>query len=246
MNRQEAIKVLKQNRIFYRDWKQEEFEEAIATLEKPITLAEFLGWEEDVEYHCYDDKFIIIDNELYIWNYTKRDWIDAYSVSINRFEQLRQAKKVEPKLKAYHVKDEYSYNCLMKELEEQGWEWTDSHTPTEFNFWSVYKNKTIIYSRCDKALAYGSLDGFNEYRGNSYDLIEYHKEEPKFYAKIKNAFNLPLRSPYLFLVNHDRSIRNSKGKNRVNSCDCIYFMTKTEWNKLGINDTNADFEEVEE
>lgn len=100
MNRKEAVKKLSDIIDYY--WIEieekgldNEITKIIEALEKEITLAEFLGWEENVEYKCHDDKFIIMDDELYIWNHTKRDWIDAYGVSMNRFGQLRQAKKIE-------------------------------------------------------------------------------------------------------------------------------------------------------
>lgn len=60
-----------------------------------ITLAEFLGWEEGVEYKYDCDRFKIMDNELFIYNrFAAEKWLDAYDVSINRFEVLRNAKKV--------------------------------------------------------------------------------------------------------------------------------------------------------
>lgn len=76
-------------------------------LKKPQSLAEFLGWEEDVVYKCNSDKFIIMDGKLYIRNYASTRWCVAYDISINRFEQLRQAKKVE--IKKYHLKLKRKY-----------------------------------------------------------------------------------------------------------------------------------------
>ena len=64
--------------------------------ETDITLAEFLGWEEDVEYKYDCDRFKIMDNDLFIYNrFAAEKWLDAYDVSINRFEVLRNAKKAE-------------------------------------------------------------------------------------------------------------------------------------------------------
>lgn len=63
--------------------------------ETDITLAEFLGWEEDVEYEYECDRFKIEDNELFIYNrFAAEKWLDVYDVSI-RFKDLRTAKKVE-------------------------------------------------------------------------------------------------------------------------------------------------------
>ncbi len=61
--------------------------------------------EELVTNGCYNngfdkgsagDRFKIEDNELFIYNrFAAEKWLDAYDVSINRFEVLRNAKKVE-------------------------------------------------------------------------------------------------------------------------------------------------------
>ena len=223
MNRKEAIEIIKNSNINGARMNGKNlFIEAINELMKDITLSDLLGWEEGVEYHCYDDRFIIMDNELYIWNYTKRDWIDAYSVSVNRFEQLRQAKKIEQKLKAYHVKDEYSYKCLMKKLEEQGYIWFSNKKPTEGFHWDTYKSNTVVFCKEGKTITYSELSYYETDEKSRYDLIEYHKEEPKYYAFVKDTRTW---------------IRDLTGK-AIKS-------TKSEWNKLGINDTNADFEEVE-
>lgn len=83
--------------------------------ETDITLAEFLGWEEGAEYEFDCDRFKIMDNELFIYNrFAVEKWLDAYDVSINRFEVLRNAKKVEkryivplPKLKTSDGEQQY-------------------------------------------------------------------------------------------------------------------------------------------
>lgn len=64
--------------------------------ETDITLAEFLGWEENTEYEYDCDRFKIMDNDLFIYNnFAAEKWLDAYDVSINGFEELRNARKVE-------------------------------------------------------------------------------------------------------------------------------------------------------
>lgn len=160
----------------------------------------------------------------------------------NLEHHLQQATKVEKKLKAYHVKDEYSYYCLMKEFEEQGYTWTSNMEPTHVFHWDIYENDTVIYCHENKKFTYSNLDGFNASRKDNYDLIEYKKEEPKFYAKIKG---------WELIKNDDGDCYWHKDKNPIHGVypwdrheASIY--TKTEWNKLGINDTNADFEEVAE
>jgi len=139
-------------------------------------------------------------------------------------ELERQAKKEErPKPKAYHVKDEYSYNELMKELEEQGYTSLIGIKATNLEFWENYKQKTVIYCDEDKNIRYSHLSHYETEEKDNYDLIEYHKEEPKFYAKIKGT---------------QVDIRGVDGLRQE--------FTMRGWNKLGINDSNAEFEKVED
>ncbi|MFL8888916.1 hypothetical protein [Helcococcus kunzii] len=168
MTREEIITKVQNliNQAYKYDIDSEYYEglfDEIEKLRQPPTLAEFLGWEEDAEYRCGDDKFKIMDNELYIRNYTIRDWIDAYNVNINRFEQLRQAKQV--KSKKYYAKI-------------KGWE-------------LVTNSSHIYWNRKDDC--------------------------------------------HRVFVN---DIRETKG--------FTIKLTKSEWSDLGINDSNADFVEVEE
>lgn len=65
--------------------------------ETDITLAEFLGWEEDVEYKYDGNRFYIFKDkdQLFYWNAYRKDWLSADASSINRLRELRNAKKVE-------------------------------------------------------------------------------------------------------------------------------------------------------
>ena len=118
MTREEAIEVIRSNRLFYRDWKQEKFDEAVERLEQPITLAEFLGWEEGQKYEFRGDKYRIQSDILQVYDKGDEMWFDS-SEELNDYLRLRQVKKVGAKLKAYYLKDEYSFMCLMKELEKE-------------------------------------------------------------------------------------------------------------------------------
>lgn len=168
-------------------------------------------------------------------------------------DQIEQSTPVKEKPKAYHVTDEYSYKCLMKELEEQGYMFDiksyASKKPTKLCYELPYGTRDYIY-------LVGGLDiGWNSdfntstpniYNDERYDLIEYHKEEPKFRARIKEKLNIPLLARDYYFVKASKELKTSKSTKGSNTVQSIFIMTKSEWNKLGINDTNADFEEVEE
>lgn len=44
----------------------------------------------------------------------------------------------------YHVKTEGAYDNLMKDLESKGYKWTDKTKPTTKDFWSKFKEETVI------------------------------------------------------------------------------------------------------
>lgn len=248
MNRKEAIKKLDSIIEYYRieiedKGMDEEIAEIMEALEEPITLADFLGWEEGVVYEHNSEKYKIEDGRLVEWNYVDNEWYNAHPWWNEReIGELRKATKVEKKLKAYHVKDEYSYDCLMQELEEQGYLWAGRDKPTSYN-------AKIINGLSDWNM-YIYLDDYINYSLNlypeDYEITEYHKEEPKFRARIKEKLNIPLLARYYYFVKASKELKTSKSTKGSNTVQSIFIMTKTEWNKLGINDTNADFEEVEE
>lgn len=71
------------------------------------------------------------------------------------------------------------------------------------------------------------------------------KNEQLYYAKVKGweLIRLETSKPYWCLEIDDLFI-STNGDLDVGEFHTK--MTKTEWNKLGINDTNADFEKVED
>ena len=94
MTREEAMKIIKENRPNYRDW-QEEFDEALDRLKQPITLAEFLGWEEGEEYRRGGNILKVEANHLL----DKRPSGHFYNTNCTTAEliDLRNATKYEPK-----------------------------------------------------------------------------------------------------------------------------------------------------
>lgn len=186
-------------------------------LNQPITLEDFLGWEENTTYRYGDNKYKIYEGLLLIYNRNANCWYEAYE-RVNDYLRIRQAKKVEKTIKGYHVKDRYSYDCLMKELEEQGYRWFSNKKPTDRSVWGSHKHNTIIYCNKNKELAYSTLEQFSDHDKIYCELIEYHKAEPKFYAKVKGT---------------QVDIRNVDGLGLE--------LTMTEWSELGINDTKVDF-----
>ena len=97
MNRKEAMKIIRSNRPIYRDW-QEEFDEALERLQQPPTLAEFLGWEEGVEYRRGGNILKVEGNHLL----DKRPDGKFYNTICSTAEliDLRNATKYEPRYRA--------------------------------------------------------------------------------------------------------------------------------------------------
>ena len=135
-------------------------ENPLEYIETDITLAEFLGWEERTEYKASEDKFLLKDDYLLYWNFAYDDWLPADGVSLNRLQELRDAKKIESK---------------------------------------------------------------------------------KYYAKIKGAELIDKENVYWNWDNNQRSLFVG-GKCSVS--EFLTKFTKEKWASIGINDTNADFEEV--
>ncbi|MFL8888674.1 hypothetical protein [Helcococcus kunzii] len=254
MNRKDAIKVIEENRIQYRDWKQEEFDKAIEKLKEPLTLADFLGWIEDVEYEVEDLGVLKVKNNRLFRKSEEcsSGWCN-FALFTDKIEDLRQAKKVEPKLKAYHVKDEYDFEALKEELIKRGYK-KDSAWGLKLDNVPLYLDwvgKLEYVLEIDKNLVkfYTKYD-FEEVEDN-YEVEEY-KDERLFYAKIKGWELLRPEEVegsdcggkwfiYAPSVKEITTVSTYEGINDA----WIASMTKSEWNKLGINDTNADFEEVE-
>lgn len=115
MTREEAIEILKgytkDNFLFINELK-----EVIKVLEQPPTLAEFLGWRENVEYETTDNIYKIIDGELRVKDESEEDY---FMYADRHFwkediRDLRFAQPVEPK-KYWLVNEEMGkrlFNCL--------------------------------------------------------------------------------------------------------------------------------------
>lgn len=257
MNRKEALQILRDMFDYY--WaeikekrRDEEITEIMEALEQPATLADFLGWEEDVKYEWSGDWYKVKGNTISWFDAKSRvTWIDVTNiycgvdVDLERLLEFKKnAKKVKPKFKAYHVKNKYSFSELMRELEEQGYMWASGSKLTEkceLNF------SNFIFIRSGKIIIKDSLlrdvYDFNKKYGDEYDLIEYHKEPPKFYAKRKGweVFESDFEEYWNYCTANGKLITSTKkGLGTI-----ITKMTKEEWNELGITKENADFEEIE-
>lgn len=71
-------------------------------LRQPITLAEFLGWEEDTEYKYMGNIYKVKDDTLYRFSYKKNRFNVESNLRIcsSDFAKLKQAVKIEKK---YHI-----------------------------------------------------------------------------------------------------------------------------------------------
>ena len=192
MNRKEALQILRDMFDYY--WieieekrRDEEITEIMEVLEQPATLADFLGWEEDVKYEWSGDWYKVKGNTISWFDAKSRvTWIDVTNiycgvdVDLERLLEFKKnAKKVKPKFKAYHVKNKYSYDCLMKELEKQEYVWFSTGIPKGFDVFEVYRDGTVIFTENNKKMLYGDLEYYNRHE-DIYELIEYHKEEPRY------------------------------------------------------------------
>jgi len=102
------------------------FNEIIKVFEKPITLADFLGWEEGVEYEADGHKFRIKNDSLIILERNDDYWGDFdYAWNTQNINWLRQARKLEKKSRKDELLDELNkltaserVNEIIKELRE--------------------------------------------------------------------------------------------------------------------------------
>ena len=135
--------------------------------------------------------------------------------------------------------DEYSFNCLMKELDEQGYMWRSGNKTTDLGAW----HNVVVYLNDNKEITHGTKREYDIRKYKKYDLIEYKKEEPRYYAKIK-GWELCSDNYYYWQFYAEEKELFADYKYESELYKTIF--TKSEWNKLGINDTNADFEKAED
>ena len=69
------------------------------------------------------------------------------------------------------------------------------------------------------------------------------KNDQRYYAKAKGWEKL---SPSNYFWNYDTDNDKYFIANKLHSTDFMTKMTKDKWNKLGIDDNNADFEKAED
>lgn len=93
----------------------DEIIEAVEKVNEPITLAEFLGWEEGKEYKCFGSIYRIVRDTFQILG-SNGEWKYTYMDILN-YERLRNAEKLhEPlyyaKIKGWELFTECYINCL--------------------------------------------------------------------------------------------------------------------------------------
>ena len=95
-----------------------------------------------------------------------------------------------------------------------------------FNVVEVYDNYDSAKEYLSKAILFG------------YEI----EQEPLYYAKIKGWEHIGTSSYYFGYDEDDDSLEVTYSESNYRFA---FSLTKEHWNKLGINDTNADFERVE-
>ena len=104
--------------------------------QQTVSLADFLGWQEDKVYLYKDVKLMIKDNMLHVRDYYGRDWLPIrHEVGINDFAQLRESKRAD--MRYYlKIKDEFIEFCnLESEL---------SYLNYDMNVNAYYLSDTIV------------------------------------------------------------------------------------------------------
>lgn len=97
MNRKEAIKIIEENRIFYRDFKKEQFDEALEYLKQPITLNDFFNFEENVEYEFNGIVYKVCNNNLFYSSPLTNNWLICL-----KFQDLEELRKIAEHKKKRH------------------------------------------------------------------------------------------------------------------------------------------------
>lgn len=86
----------------------EEINKCLEVLRQPITLAELLCWEEDIEYENLGKRYKMINNKLYYFNNVSNRWItSAFNEKFDEFIEFQQAKKIQPKKYYLKLKEKY-------------------------------------------------------------------------------------------------------------------------------------------
>lgn len=100
MNREEALKIIEENRIFYRDYKKEQFDEALEYLKQPIKISDFLEMQEGVIYTDGTAYYKIQNNSIFHKTKGKiqQVWtLSGYNDYLNFYNKFRELEKVEGK-----------------------------------------------------------------------------------------------------------------------------------------------------
>ncbi|AXU11154.1 hypothetical protein DYJ31_07725 [Parvimonas micra] len=100
MNREEALKIIEENRIFYRDYKKEQFDEALEYLKQPIKISDFLEMQEGVIYTDGTAYYKIQNNSIFYKTKGKiqQVWtLSGYNDYLNVYNKFRELEKVEGK-----------------------------------------------------------------------------------------------------------------------------------------------------
>lgn len=127
MNRQEALKKLQE----YYDWnfddeeydeyndiyneQKQNIEDIIEYLKQPITLADFLGWKENIEYLVCGDRYKLVNNKIWWFDERYKIWnLSNYNDEINYLLESQKTKKYYLKLQQkwiefYSIKPGESY-----------------------------------------------------------------------------------------------------------------------------------------
>ena len=103
----------------------------------------------------------------------------------------------------------------------------------------------VLFSRNYEVAELRIFDWFTDDKGRAVTAILYGYDiepEPLYYAKIKGWEHIWTSSYYFGYDEDDDSLEVTYSESNYRFA---FSLTKEHWNKLGISDTNADFERVE-
>ena len=187
--------------------------------------------------HIYTSDLLYLIEQLDEPETLSEDWLDenksswtklkisGYYIPVDKLQNLIVSKQKLPAIPKY----------VADWIEEERGTMSNWKLPSRFISDSKYKKDQLRYKWSQVE---GNMDKFMSALINGYEV----EKEPLFYAKIKGHevtslcyWNLAVRSGELFVSD----LKEQGGIYKIK-------MTKQEWNELGIDDSNADFEAVGE
>ena len=151
------------------------------------SLAEILGWNERDIYKYDDIYYSLIRGKIMYSSGKSSMWLSSGLNRISREflfwrerESLLKLRDNAVKLipTVYYVTDEYSFDCLMKELTTDGYRWGYSKTSPDAVCFVGPDYEFLAVDEYSKSIVTVSQDFV---KNGEYNLVNYEKIQPKYY-----------------------------------------------------------------